>query len=1190
MKQVIPTILLLGLPLVSAIADDVIPTRGIGIYPGRAAESAAPHMVVDSVYRNVALNRAAVASSSADYNLTAQLTTDGIRSTGVPATVSVSTRDGRIVGRDKEKSIDGNTVSYNMLMGSDPYIQYDWSGMSVRLDTLRLLAQTAYYEEQATAGCHIRVLASDDGSAWRVVGEYKSNALPGYKGEQTVSSDPNKAEDVVQLPLRKVKMAIPLHSGGNFSHLRLELGMRGAAWWRIYEVDGGPLRFEQATYADDHIKWGSTNAGWLPSSHFYSAWVADPTAVAEKPQWVSIDLGADVAIERVKVDWLYRAAKAEVQVSADGNSWTAAAAISATGSNTDDIECTAHGRYVRLLLTDPMSAGSTYGINEMEVWGRGGLHAEPAAALASADGKTFIGGWQLRRADDGNWIQATVPASVLGSYINVGAVPDNRFGNNMRQISESFFNSDFVYRTTFRCDDNSTILRRRHQYLNFDGINWKAQVWLNGTHVGNINGAFKQQRFDITHLLRHGTDNILEVRILKNAHAATVKVKNATNTDLNGGVLGADNPTFHATIGWDWITSTPGRNIGIWNDVFLSADDGISLSSPVVTTQLNLPDTLATITPAVIVSNGGDADRTVTVAGHIGSISFSKTLRLSAGEEREVTFDPKDYPQLRQRAMRLWWPNGYGEPYLHDAAFSISGDGLQADTLVFKAGLRQMDYKDLDSRATICINGRRLVPLGGNWGFSETNLNYRAREYDAAVAYHRDMHFNMIRNWVGQIGDDEFYDACDRHGIMVWQDFWLANPWDGPDPDDETMFLDNSLDLIHRIRRHPSIAIYVGRNEGYPPESLDSALRRQVGTWHQQLGYISSSADDGVSGHGPYWLNPAAYYFGHQTGKLHSEQGMPNVPNYESLLRMLPSDGLWPQGDAWGQHDFTLQGAQRGQSFRQMMSDRFGTPQDARRFTQLAQWLNYDGHRAMFEASQQQRQGLLMWMSHPCWPSMVWQTYDYYLDPTAAYFGIKKACEPLHIQYNPVNKTVQVVNTSIETTDTLAATLTMFDVNGRQLSMQSASVSVARDSTVDVMPVVIPDGEVRYLRLTLSDAGRHTVSSNFYVEASRPELLRAVVQMPVPELAVGCDVAGRSDGRVSLRVNVSNTSSVPALLIRLNLKGTDGEQILPVIYEDNYFALMPGEQRTVSISYREEDARGCSTPSVTAAAFGAETY
>ena len=226
MKQVIPTILLLGLPLVSAIADDVIPTRGIGIYPGRAAESAAPHMVVDSVYRNVALNRAAVASSSADYNLTAQLTTDGIRSTGVPATVSVSTRDGRIVGRDKEKSIDGNTVSYNMLMGSDPYIQYDWSGMSVRLDTLRLLAQTAYYEEQATAGCHIRVLASDDGSAWRVVGEYKSDALPGYKGEQTVSSDPNKAEDVVQLPLRKVKMAIPLHSGGNFSHLRLELGMR----------------------------------------------------------------------------------------------------------------------------------------------------------------------------------------------------------------------------------------------------------------------------------------------------------------------------------------------------------------------------------------------------------------------------------------------------------------------------------------------------------------------------------------------------------------------------------------------------------------------------------------------------------------------------------------------------------------------------------------------------------------------------------------------------------------------------------------------------------------------------------------------------------------------------------------------------------------------------------------------------
>lgn len=220
---------------------------------------------------------------------------------------------------------------------------------------------------------------------------------------------------------------------------------------------------------------------------------------------------------------------------------------------------------------------------------------------------------------------------------------------------------------------------------------------------------------------------------------------------------------------------------------------------------------------------------------------------------------------------------------------------------------------------------------------------------------------------------------------------------------------------------------------------------------------------------------------------------------------------------------------------------------------------------------------------------MVWQTYDYYLNPTAAYFGIKKACEPLHIQYNPEKKMVQVVNTSVDITGTLTATLTMFDVSGRQLSRQSAPVSIGRDSTVDVMPVAIPDDEVRYLRLTLSDADGHNVSTNFYVEALRPELLRQVVQQSVPELTVESDVVDRSDGRISLRVSVSNPSSVPALLIRLNLKGTDGEQILPVVYEDNYFALLPGEQRTVSISYREEDARGCA-PSVSASAFGAEAY
>ncbi len=135
----------------------------------------------------------------------------------------------------------------------------------------------------------------------------------------------------------------------------------------------------------------------------------------------------------------------------------------------------------------------------------------------------------------------------------------------------------------------------------------------------------------------------------------------------------------------------------------------------------------------------------------------------------------------------------------------------------------------------IWINGRSFIARGGNWGFGESMLRYRAREYDAAVRYHREMNFTMIRNWVGQIGDEAFYEACDRHGIVVWQDFWLANPWDGPEPDDNDLFLSNVKDLVLRIRNHPSVGLYCGRNEGFPPPPLEQGIRKILADLHPQL-------------------------------------------------------------------------------------------------------------------------------------------------------------------------------------------------------------------------------------------------------------------------------------------------------------------------------------------------------------------
>ena len=436
----------------------------------------------------------------------------------------------------------------------------------------------------------------------------------------------------------------------------------------------------------------------------------------------------------------------------------------------------------------------------------------------------------------------------------------------------------------------------------------------------------------------------------------------------------------------------------------------------------------------------------------------------------------------------------------------------------------------------------------------------------------------MIRNWVGQIGDEEFYDACDRNGIMVWQDFWLANPCDGPDPDDNALFMHNASDFTRRMRRHPSIALYCGRNEGYPPAALNASLKSLVDDANPGILYIPSSADEGVSGHGPYWAEPAKTYFSKQTGKLHTERGMPNVMTYEGLARTFSPEALWPQSEEWGRHDFTQRGAQRGATFNAMMERAFGKPADAREFGSLAQWINYDGYRAMFESGAKYRQGLLIWMSHSCWPSQVWQCYDYWMEPTAAFFACRKACEPLHIQWNALTRDVEVVNITAEAHKDMKARRDILDVRGRVVSSAEASLCCDADTTLALASLHVDSlaggqpTDVRFIRLALDDAEGRRVSDNFYVIGNEEGNLMQLRSLP--KVSLKTDVV-RDGNRYD--VTIANETDTPAMMIRLNLKAEDGEQVLPVLYEDNYFHLMPGETRTVRVEWNPADTRSLPT-------------
>jgi hypothetical protein len=593
-----------------------------------------------------------------------------------------------------------------------------------------------------------------------------------------------------------------------------------------------------------------------------------------------------------------------------------------------------------------------------------------------------------------------------------------------------------------------------------------------------------------------------------------------------------------------------------------------------------------------------------TLRGSFGDVSFEQPVALGGGDAATIALDPSTHPQLRLQQPKLWWPNGHGEPHLYDVALELVTDAGVSDSESFQSGVRQVTYtlepvprdpvdEDGDEDAMdaeeaeeeaereevalrLYVNGRRIVPRGGNWGFSEANLRYRGREYDAAMRYHRDMNFTMVRNWVGQTGDDELYEAADRNGILVWQDFWLANPYDGPDPEDEALFLANVRDTIRRIRNHPSVALYCGRNEGDPPPALDSGFAEAIAELHPGLPYVPNSQFGAVSGGGPYGVRTREFYFkSRATNKPHSELGMTSVVTLDSLERMMPEAALWPMGLHWGLHDFNLHSNQRARDFARLIEQSYGGTDDLGEWLAIAQLVNYDGYRAMFEAQSKHRMGLQLWMSHPAWPSLTWQTYDYYLNPHASYFGSKKGSEPLHVQWNPLTDEVEVVNYGVAGGGGLTVTAEVLNLDGSVAWETEATADSPYDSVVRPLELEYPEGltAVHFLRLRLGRDGE-TVSENFYWRGAEPGNYRAL--RTLPDVPVSATTRVERDGdRWVLHTELDNPSESPALGVRLvAVRAESGDAILPVLFSDNFVALMPGEKRTIRTELEAADARG----------------
>lgn len=1169
-------VLYLVVPLLTARAQNQ--TRGVGIYPGDPAEDYAPAFKIDSVNeRNLALHRPAYQSSSYDYNLTAQLITDGFLNMheillgpeNAGWIVTTASTGGVLPRNERESVLDRHPMTRNTLEGPNVWLQVEQAGGSflARLDSLSISGIIATDSLQAKHWS-VSVSGSADGADWKVLGRKEGGSLPG----DTLTGFLRR---VWPRNLRSVNFPFRLDTTVMYRYYRLDANSPNALRWSISEF-GMYHRGRRATVGGPY--------------RFTSAWKSAGTG----EEWVSVDLGARCTFAEVELDWIRRASEGSVQVSSDGAVWKNIASLSDGPGEKESLTLSPplHGRFVRVLMKKPATSDG-YILSELRVFGTGGPVPVPhPAATALRSGRMDLAGgeWRIQRAsavsapgeriassrfDPAGWLIATVPGTALVSYLNAGAIPDPNFGDNQLAISESFFYSDFWYRDEFTAP---LFPAGRRMRLNFDGINWKADVYLNGHALGAIEGAFCRGVFDVTDILNPGEKNFLAVRIHRNSAPGFATEQTRYSPDANGGELGADNPTFHASVGWDWIPTIRGRNTGIWNNVYLSESGPVTIREPFVSAALPLPDTTrADIRLSVTLHNSDSSGVAGTLRGSFGRFPFEEPVQLSPLETKTILLDPSKHPSLHLKTPRLWWPNGYGAQNLYgvNLAFVTSG-GRVSDSCSFRTGIRQMSYSEEGGVLKIWVNGRRFIARGGNWGFSESMLRYRSREYDIAVRYHKEMNFTMIRNWVGQTADDAFFEACDRHGIMVWQDFWLANPLDGPDPDDPGLFMRNAADFVGRIRNHPSLALYVGRNEGNPPAAIDTALRTLVLTAHPGLHYISNSAFGVVSGGGPYRRMPVKFYFEKRaTEKLHSEMGMPAVVSYESLHHMLPDSSLWPQNALWGVHDFTLEGAQSGNSFNQAVEDNFGKIDSLRLWLSCAQWINYQGYRAMFEAQGKNRMGLLLWMSHPAWPSLVWQTYDYDFEPTAAYFGSKKACEPLHIQWNPLSDSIEVVNYSVPGRPRLRAEMEILDTKGALLLRQGADIVCPEDSACRCFAVGAPADStaLSLVRLTLRRDGS-IISENSYWRG----LERTGGRANRSALSLHLDSEGtlsHTGGIWRLTSTVVNNTAHLALAATLSIvRQTSGRRILPAFYSDNYFPLMPGERRTVTVEVSGGDTGG----------------
>ena len=808
------------------------------------------------------------------------------------------------------------------------------------------------------------------------------------------------------------------------------------------------------------------------------------------------------------------------------------------------------------------------------------------------------------------WYPTCIPTTVLAALVDNKVYPDLYFGENLKSIpgyvegrwlvmpKDSPFYPPWWYRTQFRLPAK---YEGKNITLHLDGINYRANIWLNGHKIADADtvvGMFRRFEFDINKYARIGEENCLAVETIAAGKLPEKKYRTKQ---------------IQATTGWDdHNPQPPDMNAGIWQDVYISAAGPVKLRHPYVVTDLDLPSlNAAHLTISIELANTTDEEIIGELTGTIEDITFSQTVKLAPKETKFVKFTPEKFPQLNISNPRIWWPNPVGSQELYDLELVFKINGKVSDDESVRFGIREAStYLNDEGWRGYKVNGKKILIRGGAWMTSDMLLRLSHKRYDALIRYAKEANLNMLRSEGFSIRETEdFYNLCDKYGIMVTQQIF------GRSIPDEELAVKCIKDMILRIRNHPSLVHFLGHDETFPTLSLDKAYRELIAKYTPERTYQPHSGAFRVknrfktggtrTGTRELWTyaNPTHYYTHKDDGAWGFAQsgGIGGVvASLESIRRMMPEQHLWPLwSDAWSFHT-VIQGGRYFDALLKALDARYGKPSDIEDFCMTAHVMNYESARGMFEAygrNKYSATGITTWKYDAAWPAaMTWQYVDWYLLPTGAYYGAQKACEPLHVQYSYDDHSIYVVNGFYQDFENLDVTAKVYNLDMTEKYSRTAKVDAASDGKVKAFTIAWPQDltKTHFLSLELMDSSGRLVSDNFYWLSKVPDIegekgykdglffinprstadYTDLRNLPPVKLDVSCSLEKKGDENL-VQVLVKNPTTNLAFFIHLSVtKGSGGNEVAPTFWQENYFSLLPGQEKKVKATFSFEDLDG----------------